>query len=517
MSDPQRIGRGDVPYLGFLTLFAFALYSEVFVYNSFGPETALYYYYSDQLTFIQALRSFLYVQLMWYRPITSVLYWLGEQFVGWHNLVGWKLLHFVTVLAACYAIYWLVVTCLAGRRMAGLLAAAWFAAQPNVYPGVMEAAGFDFIHICFTVLCAGLYLRGTRPSGRRMFGLTAAAWLCFLIALFSKEAALTVPLYLAAVSVLVAVFDPKARLTWRREFLRLAPFLAVVPLYYFLHFVKVPAGAFPGSGPYRSIANWSLILANFRKMTLWVLRVYAYTGDTAGEHMYHSNVVNNLTGMAAAVLVAAMWFGRVRRHPFWRLDAGLMLSWIAVFLMLPIYGGGFLWHINLPLVGYAVLFGMAATWAWEAIRAVFWRRFAAGAFFLGMVVLARGNLHTELYGGTHALAFRINHSVLSNPPVSPDRLGKAPLVYIEDRLGVGGWWYGCYGLLFNYTYLRHDIQEVVVPQLAEVPPDLRARWSAHPNAYFFRLDDNFDWRDASAEFRSALLRGNVQGNVRGNP
>jgi len=505
MFRPQKIGRGDALYLTFLTLFAMALYWEVFVYDTFGPETALYYYYSDGLTLPQVLRSFIYVQLMWYRPVPSVLYWVGEQFAGWHNILGWKLLHFVTVLAACYAIYWLIVTCLSGGRWAGLLAAAWFAAQPNVYPGVMEAAGFDFVHIAFTVLCAGLYLRGTRASGRR-FWLTALAWLCFLVALASKEMALAVPLYLAAVSALVAAFDPKVHVTFRRELLRLAPFFAALPLYYFLHFVRVPSGVFPGSGPYRSLANWHLILANLRKMPLWILRIYAYTGETTRQHMYQSNPVNNFAGIAAAILVAAMWWTKVRRNPAWRLEGSLMLGWVAVFLMLPVYAGGFLWHINLPLVGYSVLFGLAAAWAWEAVGSRFWRGFAVGAFFLGLLALARHNLHTELYGGTHSLAFRINHSLLSHPPVPPDRLGKTPLVYIEDRLGVGGWWYGCYGLLFNYTYLRHDIQEVVVPQLAAVPPDLRARWLAHPNPYFFRLDGNFDWRDGSLEFRSAMAR-----------
>lgn len=507
MSSPPKVGRGDLPYLAFLTFFAFAVYWEVFVYDSFGPETALYYFYSDGISFAQAIRSFLYFQLMWYRPITSVLYWVGEQFVGWHDLVGWKLVHFVTVLAALYAIYWLVVTCLRGPRLAGLLAASWFAAQPNVYPGVMEAAGFDFVHICFTLLCAGLYLRATRSSGWRMIRLTALAWLCFLIALCSKEAALTVPLYLAAVSVLVACFDSKHRPPWYRELLRLAPFFAVLPLYYFLHYTKVAPGAFSSSGPYRSGANWGMILANVRKMSLWILRIYGFTGDTVREHMYHSNPLNNLTGIAAAVLVAVMWFRRVRQDPSWRLEAALMLSWTAVFLMLPIYGGGFLWHINLPLVGYSILFGLAAAWAWEAVPSIQWRTAAAALFFLGLAFLARHNLHTELYDGMHSLAFRINHSVLSRPPVAPDRLGKAPLVFIEDRLGVGGWWYGCFGILFNYTYLRHDLEEVVVPQLAAVPPDLRARWLAHPNAYFFRLDDQFNWRDGSAEFRSAIAQG----------
>ena len=53
----EKTGPGDVPYLGMLTLFAVALYWEIFTYDSFGPETALYYYYSDGLTFTQALRD----------------------------------------------------------------------------------------------------------------------------------------------------------------------------------------------------------------------------------------------------------------------------------------------------------------------------------------------------------------------------------------------------------------------------------------------------------------------------
>jgi len=500
----EKTGPGDVPYLGMLTLFAVALYWEIFTYDSFGPETALYYYYSDGLTFTQALRSFSYIQLMWYRPTTSVLYWAGEQFAGWHNIVGWKALHFLTVLAALYAIYWLVAACLGGGRLAGLLAAAWFCAVPNVYPGVMEAAGFDFVHIAFTVLCAGIYLYGTRAAGPRMVLLTGLAWLCFLIALASKEVVLAVPVYLALLSALAPLYSKN--LNWRREMLRLAPFFAVLPLYYLVHFTKVPPGAFPGDGPYRSVANWTMIAANLRKMPLWVSRIYGYTGEKLGERMYHSNPVNNVVGIAAAALVSVTWWRRVRL-PSHRSLLAALLCWIAVFLVLPVYAGGFIWHINLPLVGYSVLFGMAAAWAWAGISSRFWRGFALGVVLIGLMTLGRYNLHTELYGGTHALAFRINHSVLSHPPVPADRLGKAPLVYIEDRLGVGGWWYGCYGILFNYTYLRHDIEEVVVPPLATVPQNLRARWLAHPNAYFLRLDDNFDWRDASDEFRAGVIDG----------
>jgi hypothetical protein len=155
-------------------------------------------------------------------------------------------------------------------------------------------------------------------------------------------------------------------------------------------------------------------------------------------------------------------------------------------------------------VGYSVLFGLAAACWFPLLPSQWWRRAALAAFFLGCVALSRVNLHTELYSGTHATAFAINHSVLRKPPVAPERLGKAPLIYIEDRLGMGPWWYGNYGLLFNFVYLRHDLQEVVVPRLPLVSQELRNRWLAHPNAYFFRYDEQYDWHDASAEFRAAI-------------
>jgi hypothetical protein len=343
-----------------------------------------------------------------------------------------------------------------------------------------------------------------------VIALTGLAWLCFLIALASKEVALALPVYLALLTALAALGSKS--LKWRRETLRLAPFFAAVPLYYWVHFTKVPPGSFPGYGPYRSVANWTMIVANLEKMPLWILRIYGYTGEILAER-YQSSPVNNLVGIAAAALVSVAWWQRARL-PSYRHLLMALLCWIAVFLMLPAYAGGFFWHINLPVVGYCVLFGIAAAWAWAGISSRTRRGFVLGVFLIGLLVLGRYNLHTELYRGTHALAFRINHSILSHPPVPADRLGKAPLVYIEDRLGVGGWWYGCYTFLFNYTYLRHDIEEVVVPPLTAVPHDLRARWLAHPNAYFFRLDNNFDWRDASAQLRAGIsVAGGVEAAV----
>ena len=58
----------------------------------------------------------------------------------------------------------------------------------------------------------------------------------------------------------------------------------------------------------------------------------------------------------------------LRAVPQSRLALLLMLAWTGVYLVLPVYSGGFVWHINLVVVGYSVLFGMAIAGLLDAGR-----------------------------------------------------------------------------------------------------------------------------------------------------
>jgi hypothetical protein len=505
MPAPDRRFRKDLLPVILLIAFSFLLYSEVFTYATFGPEVPLFYFYNDGLGLRQTLKAYTYVSLTWYRPTPQALfYWIGQQFFHWHDLAGWKFFHFWTVLAVCCAIYWFVSRPLRCGRLAGILAAAYFVAQPSLYAVVMATTGFDFLHILLTILCAGCYLQAQGTSGLRSISLTALSWLFYVVALTSKEVTLAIPFYLLVLSLLAAALErpgePPKRLL--RETLRLLPFFALLPAYYFFHLTKIAPDAF-AAGPYRTTANWQTILSNVRTLSLWTARIYCYTGETLHQRMYQSTLLNNTVGIATLALVAAYWI-KVRRDPARRLTGLLMLAWIGIFLAMPIYAGGYLWHINLPVVGYSILFGIAAAWGFEKISSSSWRGAAVAVFFLGAMLLGRKNLKVELYNGVHATGFRINHSLLSHPPVSPERLGPSPLIYIEDRLGIGPWWYGCFGRLFAYVYLRHDLEEVIVPPLASVPDDLRRTWASRRNAFFFRYDEQYNWRDGSTEFRAAI-------------
>ena len=488
-----------------LSLFALALYTEIFRYHTFGPEFPLFYFYNDG-SFTQMLRSYTYTSLQWYRPTSfSLFYWIGDQFLSWHDLAAWKLFHLLTVIATGFAVYWLAARCLSAGSLAGVLAAVYFLAQPSLYAFVMEVAPFDFIYILLTIVCVGFYLRGgTGPS--------FVSWLMFVAALTAKEMALAIPGYLLAASAIIVWFDARQplRARVRREALRLLPFFAMLPVYYFFHLANIPPGTFTDTGHYRSGVNWDIILANLRKFPLWIVRIYAFTGETLDQRMYQSNLLNNFVGALLLVMVGFRWIARGWRDRQHSVPL-LMLAWCAVFLAMPVYAGSFIWHINLPVVGYSVLFGIGIAWWLEKVPAKAWRAVATSAFLVLFLMLSRTNLKTELYGGTHTIGFQINHSLIDHPPVARGRLGKSPLVFIEDRLGLGAWWYGCYGRLFNFVYLRRDIEEVIVPELAKVPQNLRKRWLAHDNAYFFRYDSRYRWRDASQDFRAHIMnRGIIQ-------
>src|SRR5204862_3714356 len=136
-------------------------------------------------------------------------------------------------------------------------------------------------------------------NGRRLLLLTAFSWFFFLVAVTAKEAALATPGYLLIASALIAWLESGEDSWWqrmRREALRLLPFFAVLPAYYFFHVAKIPPATFQVAGQYRNTVNWPVILAHCRKFPLWIVRTYAWTDAPRESRWYQSTVLNNLVG-----------------------------------------------------------------------------------------------------------------------------------------------------------------------------------------------------------------------------
>ena len=219
--------------------------------------------------------------------------------------------------------------------------------------------------------------------------------------------------------------------------------------------------------------NWPLILRNATKYPLWLARIYSYTLDTTNHAL-----------LVVCYASIRLW----RTGQIYRKYLLLAVAWIAVFLIVPVYSGGYFWHGNLALCGYCMLFGMALDWGVGRIDARVVRFAVLALVIAGMVALTRMDAAACLIFGIHSESYRINSTVLRQQPVPFERMQEKPLVrplvYVEDRNSLGLWNFGA-GSLFNVVYLRQNLSQVLVPAMNKVGQAKCEEWIKHPNAFLF--------------------------------
>ena len=476
---------------------------------SFGPEYTQFYGFVHDRSFGQIMHSYLTLNSHWYRPTQfAIPFWIGQHFISWRDPQGWRAYELFTMLVVCGLIYWLVLTLLPGRRIAAFTAALYFTCVPVIYVPLFELFGFDFLHVLFSLLSVIGFTIGYRLRTWRGVGWTALALVSYTIALTSKEIAIVIPIYLTVVSAVLYFYEPgpennKARLL--REVKRLAPFFLMTVVYWWLHIRQIPEEVFKGNIDYRIGANWPLILQNAIKYPLWFARIYGYTPDTMNQAAGYQNWRNDLTGGIALLVVCYACIRLWRADRVYRKYILLAVAWIAVFLMVPVYSGGYFWHGNLALCGYCMLFGVALDWGVTHIKAQA-VRFAVLALVIGALVqFTRMDAAACLTSGMHSESFRINSTVLQQPPIPFERMQDKSLVkilaYVEDRKDLGWFNFGA-GTLFNVVYLKPKLLQVMVPAMDKVTRAQCLQWLNGPNPVFFRYDDNYRWYDATDEFRA---------------
>ena len=297
------------------------------------------------------------------------------------------------------------------------------------------------------------------------------------------------------------------------------PFLVLMAAYGGLQVSRMHRG--DPNGPYRLAANMTFIAYNLGNFPLWIIHVFSHPHGPSGGWFHECNdSLNNGIGWALLSLLlvagAVLWW----RSAAYRKSALLCLVWIAVFSAIPVYCGGYGHHINLPMVGYAMLLGgtlaqFASLPRWPALQSSL--RVLLVLTTIGLAALGTANADAYLTRSMHAPDMIRNGHARSAPPLPASALGISPLIYVEDRQGLGAWCYGV-GHLFQYAYQDTRIEECVVPAMKDVPGELRAKWANHPNAFFFSYTDDGRWIDNSKQFaalvRPAALRpGQRPGNV----
>jgi len=479
--------RHHAPALLFIAIAVLAIYWWGVWHPSLGPELALFYSVAHDKTFSQVMHEYVnFGSILWFRPTAFYLpYWIGERFLDWHNTTGWKLYQVAVLIPACWAVYLLAQLFFPQQRLAGIIAALYLAIYPGCISVVQQSAAFDATHIFFVILTVLLFCSALLYEGTKAVALTALAWLSFVAALTSKELTIVTPVFLACVVLIT-----------RRRPLALVPFFALLPLYYYLRFLQMPA--YERAADYRTLFNADIVFENALKYPFWVMRLFGIAPDPSNQSMGHVHTLNLAIGFVLLAAVCLYWIPRAMRDSEMRRKGLLLVLWIAVFVSVPVYSGRYLWHIDLAVCGYALLVGIAIA-HWISTRRM--RNVTAVVALAALIAAGIASSRDNMLRGVYSVAFRVGTKLLHSPPAPPSQMDANALIIIEDRLNLSPWTYGGQAL-FRYIYRRPVLTERAVPSIDKVSREARAEWLAHPHAYFFRYDDEFNWYDDSAAFRA---------------
>ncbi len=333
-----------------------------------------------------------------YRPLTEVSvgldYFLwGKSPFGFHlvNLL-WHVLN--TLL--CFAFVRVLVP---QRPVVALTAALLFAVHPVHGDAIFWlSARSDLLVTFFYVSSLLLFVRGRGPDNRRTP--TIGSVICFVLALLSKEVALSLP-------VLVVILDLAApsmegfRARLRRHALRYMVYVAVAVAYLGLRLTVLPTigqAEFPGVGA--ALFNFALYFK------LMLVPMETHTG------------LRGVVVTVLVVIVVVVMFLRYARMGD-RRNMFLGAAWM-VTIILPILDVPRRWQLYLPSVGYCLFFAIVlAGLVWR--RDEYHSRRVSRLSGLALFLLLSGGAaalyyHATVYGRAGKLGQRIVQQVKKMEP-----------------------------------------------------------------------------------------------------
>jgi len=299
----------------------------------------------------------------YYRPLMSFGYLLFYQIAG---AVAFSF-HLANILLNVVAVVLVfsVVRRLSGERV-GLIAAGLFALHPLHTESVAWVAGVTDLELAvFYLLTFLLYLRLSEPD--KGYGWRAAVCGSFVLALLSKEQAMTLP-------VLVTLFehfyrDDRATTSARQKVSRYSPLWAVAGLYLVVRGILLGGVASivsrPGLSWYEVGLSAISLLGNYLWKLLWPAHLSAYYVFHKSSHLTDRNVLLGLMGVALCGIVFAL---------LWRRAHLLSFAFILIFLPLgPVLNPKWMpasvfaeRYLYLPSIGFCWLAAWAAVGLWSA-------------------------------------------------------------------------------------------------------------------------------------------------------
>ena len=320
----------------------------------------------------------------YYRPLMNVGYLLCYQVFGPHAF-GFHLVNIVLHVLVVGAVFLLTKRMYQDRNLA-LMAAVLFAIHPIHIEAVAWIAAVPDLQLSlFYLLTFWLFLAVARPGGRFSYLAQLAMAGSFVLALLSKEQAVTLPL-------LATVYEhfyraDRAETRPAQKVLRYAV-LWLLTVLYLLFRVRVLGALSSGWGNYgltwyQAFVSAIALVGQYLWKVLWPvdLRVFCPFHPSGG--LFDPAVVG---GVAALAVSCALFFFLWRRAR--SLSFGLL--WILVPLV-PVLNARWMpsvvfaeRYLYLPSVGFCWLlgWGFLGLWARASARGAVWSRALATAFVL---------------------------------------------------------------------------------------------------------------------------------------
>lgn len=326
----------------------------------------------------------------YYRPMMTFGYLLCYQFFG-PLAYGFHLASLVLHVGVVCVLFLVTQRMFQDRRVA-LVAASLFALHPVHTESVAWVAAVTDLELTFFYLLTfWFFLRVARPGGERSGPVPLALVGGFVLALLSKEQALTLP-------VLATVYEhwyrrDRAETTWFQKLWRYSPFwlLAFAYLLFRVRFFGAVAPVLQISdlSAYQTLLSAAALVGQYLGKLLWPAQLCAFYVFRRSTSLLDPRV---LAGLAVLIISSAIFLALWRRAR----TATFGLLWLFVTLA-PVLNPRYLAanvfterYLYLPSVGFCWLlaWGWVRLWDSSAERRPRWRHALVGALGLVMALYA---------------------------------------------------------------------------------------------------------------------------------
>jgi len=361
----------------------------------------------------------------YYRPMMTLGYLVcyrifGMRAYGFH-LVS-LLLH---VLIVC--LVFVLTERLTGDRVCAFVAGALFALHPVHTESVDWIAAVTDLEVTFfCLLTFGFFLAVAKPGGRRSEPMLAAMGVNFLLALLSKEQAMTLP----ALATVYEHFcrEDRSETSSSQKLARYGLLWLVGAAYmlFRIHFLGAlaPEAKMQQLTPQQTVLSALALVGQYVGKLLWPVRLCAFHVFHPSKSLFDLRV---LTGLLVLLAFAALFFVCWRSHGQEGRLASFAILWFFATLA-PVLNAHWVGtnvfterYLYLPSVGVAWLVGLGASKLWRRAgprpaqrRALVLAGLVVGGLFAARIVIRNRDWNNDLVLYTRTLELSPDSNVISN-------------------------------------------------------------------------------------------------------